>query len=225
MILAAGLGTRMRPLTDHTPKPLLQAGGKSLIEWHIERLRAAGIRELVINTAWLGEQIEAALGDGSRHGVAIAWSREGTPLETAGGIRRALPLLGDGPFAVINGDIWTDYDFHHLQVPAGLAHLVLVDNPEHHPKGDFGLDSSGQVRDNQLRENGAPTLTFSGIGVYRPALFRDLPDGEARLAPLLRAAMADHAVTGEHFTGSWWDIGTPQRLSQLDAYLRDRASH
>jgi N-acetyl-alpha-D-muramate 1-phosphate uridylyltransferase len=110
-------------------------------------------------------------------------------------------------------------------VPAGLAHLVLVDNPEHHPKGDFGLDSSGQVRDNQLRENGAPTLTFSGIGVYRPALFRDLPDGEARLAPLLRAAMADHAVTGEHFTGSWWDIGTPQRLSQLDAYLRDRASH
>ncbi|MFN3712521.1 MAG: N-acetylmuramate alpha-1-phosphate uridylyltransferase MurU [Alcanivoracaceae bacterium] len=220
MILAAGLGTRMRPLTDHTPKPLLKAAGKSLIEWHIDRLKAAGFIELVINTAWLGEQMEAALGDGSRYGVSIVWSREGTPLETAGGIRRALPLLGDAPFAVINGDIWTDYDFCRLPEPAGLAHLVLVDNPEHHPKGDFGLDSAGRVRD-----NGAPTLTFSGIGVYRPELFRELPDGEAKLAPLLRTAMAQDAVSGEHFTGDWWDIGTPQRLSQLDAYLRDHRSH
>lgn len=215
MILAAGLGTRMRPLTDHTPKPLLAAGGKSLIEWHIERLQQAGFRELVINTAWLGEKIEAALGDGSRYGVSIQWSREGTPLETAGGIRRALPLLGDAPFAVINGDIWTDFDFARLRAPAGLAHLVLVTNPEHHPNGDFGLDSAGLVRD-----NGKPKLTFSGIGVYRPELFQELADGEAKLAPLLRAAMSHDAVSGEYFAGAWWDIGTPQRLEQLDAYLR-----
>ena len=216
MILAAGLGTRMRPLTDHTPKPLLAAGGKSLIEWHIDRLQRAGFRELVINTAWLGEKIEAALGDGSGYGVSIQWSREGTPLETAGGIRRALPLLGDGPFAVINGDIWTDFDFARLSPPAGLAHLVLVTNPEHHPNGDFGLDSAGLVRD-----NGNPKLTFSGIGVYRPELFHELPDGEAKLAPLLRAAMRQDAVSGEHFAGIWWDIGTPERLQQLDAFLRD----
>ena len=216
MILAAGLGTRMRPLTDHTPKPLLAAGGKSLIEWHIERLQQAGFRELVINTAWLGEKIEAALGNGSRYGVSIQWSREGTPLETAGGIRRALPLLGDAPFAVINGDIWTDFDFTRLAEPDGLAHLALVTNPEHHPNGDFGLDSAGLVRD-----NGGPKLTFSGIGVYRPELFHELPDGEAKLAPLLRAAMLDDAVSGEHFAGAWWDIGTPERLQQLDAFLRD----
>jgi len=215
MILAAGLGTRMRPLTDHTPKPLLLAGGKSLIEWHIERLQRAGFCELVINTAWLGEKIEAALGDGSRYGVAIQWSREGTPLETAGGIRRALPLLGEAPFAVINADIWTDFDLARLSAPQGLAHLVLVNNPEHHPNGDFGLDSSGLVRDNS-----AAKLTFSGIGVYRPELFQALADGEAKLAPLLRAAMQHDAVSGEHFTGAWWDIGTPERLQQLDAFLR-----
>lgn len=214
MILAAGLGTRMRPLTDHTPKPLLTVGGKSLIEWHIERLAAAGFRELVINSAWLAEKLEAALGDGCRYGVSIAWSREGQPLETAGGIRRALPLLGDDPFVVINGDIWTDFDFARLTEPQGLAHLVLANNPEHHPDGDFFLDSNGQVRD-----NGSPKLTFSGIGVYRPQLFHALPDGEAKLAPLLRAAMAEDAVSGEHFAGSWWDIGTPQRLQQLDALL------
>lgn len=216
MILAAGLGTRMRPLTDHTPKPLLAAGGKSLIEWHIERLQQAGFDQLVINTAWLGEKIEAALGDGSRYGVSIQWSREGAPLETAGGIRRALPLLGDAPFAVINGDIWTDFDFSRLHEPAGKAHLVLVNNPEHHPNGDFGLDSAGLVRDNSSRK-----LTFSGIGVYRPELFQNLPDGEAKLAPLLRAAMQRDAVSGEHFTGAWWDIGTPERLQQLDAFLRN----
>ena len=219
MILAAGLGTRMRPLTDHTPKPLLAAGGKPLIEWHIERLAAAGLRELVINTAWLGEQLEQALGNGERFGVSIAWSREGAPLETAGGIRRALPLLGDQPFAVVNGDIWTSFDFAGLHEPEGLAHLVLVDNPAHHPKGDFCLDSDGRVRD-----NGEPRLTFSGIGVYRPALFQGLADGEAKLAPLLREAMARGEVTGEHFTGSWWDIGTPQRLEQLDGWLRDQRS-
>jgi len=217
MILAAGLGTRMRPLTDHTPKPLLPAGGKSLIEWHIERLAAAGFRELVINTAWLAEKLEAALGDGHRYGVSIAWSREGQPLETAGGIHRALPLLGDNCFVVVNGDIWTDFDFSRLVEPQGQAHLVLVDNPKHHLNGDFCLDSSGQVRD-----NGTPKLTFSGIGVYRPQLFQSLPDGEAKLAPLLRTAMAEGAVSGEHYAGSWWDIGTPQRLQQLDALLRQR---
>ncbi len=215
MILAAGLGKRMRPLTDHTPKPLLAVAGKSLIQWHIERLQQAGFRELVINTAWLGDKIEAALGDGSRYGVSICWSREGAPLETAGGIRRALPLLGEAPFVVVNGDIWTDFDFARLREPAGLAHLLLVSNPDHHPDGDFGLDSSGLVRD-----NGGPKLTFSGIGVYRPELFRPLADGEAKLAPLLRAAMQHDVVSGEHFTGAWWDIGTPERLQQLDAYLR-----
>ena len=215
MILAAGLGTRMRPLTDHTPKPLLKAGGKPLIVWHIERLRAAGFSELVINHAWLGEQLEQALGDGADFGVRITWSREGTPLETAGGIRRALPLLGDGPFLVVNGDIWVDLDFAHLrQPPKGLAHLVLVDNPAHHPNGDFQLGSDGKVRD-----NGAHRLTFSGIGVYQPGLFESLAEGEARLAPLLREAMARDQVTGEHFTGQWWDIGTPERLSELDQRL------
>lgn len=218
MILAAGLGTRMRPLTDHTPKPLLEAGGKPLIVWHIERLRAAGFADLVINHAWLGDKLEAALGDGSALGVSIQWSREGTPLETAGGIRRALPLLGDAPFLVVNGDIWLDLDFAHLRAsPTGLAHLVLVDNPAHHPDGDFQLGSDGKVRD-----NGAPALTFSGVGVYRPGLFADLDEGEAKLAPLLRQAMADGQVTGEHFTGQWWDIGTPERLAELDQRLQTK---
>lgn len=215
MILAAGLGTRMRPLTDHTPKPLLKAGGKPLIQWHIERLRDAGMTELVINHAWLGEQLEAALGDGQDLGVTIDWSREGQPLETAGGIRRALPLLGDAPFAVINGDIWTDYPLERLpHTPAGDAHLVLVDNPQHNPGGDFHLASDGKVLD-----NGAAKLTFAGIGVYRPALFAGLADGEAALAPLLRAAMAEGRVSGEHFRGQWWDIGTPERLAELDQLL------
>lgn len=214
MILAAGLGTRMRPLTEHTPKPLLRVGGKTLIEWHIDKLRAAGIIDLVINTAWLGEQIEAALGDGGRHGVRIQWSREGTPLETAGGIARALPLLGDAPFVVVNGDIWSDYDYSLLREPADLAHLVLVDNPMHHPDGDFGLDFRGRVHD-----NGDQRLTFTGIGLYQPQLFHDLPDEPARLAPLLRQAITTQSVTGEHFRGRWWDIGTPERLQQLDTLL------
>ena len=216
MILAAGLGKRMRPLTDHTPKPLLEAGGKPLIVWHLEKLRAAGFTQLVINHAWLGDKLEAQLGDGSDFGVTIQWSREGQPLETAGGIRRALSLLGDEPFLVVNGDIWTDMDFEHLRrMPSGSAHLVLVDNPPHHPQGDFHLASDGKVRD-----NGHPALTFSGIGVYRPELFTSLDDGEARLAPLLRAAMVGGQVTGEHYGGQWWDIGTPDRLEALDAYLR-----
>lgn len=223
MILAAGLGTRMRPLTDHTPKPLLAAGGKPLIVWHIERLRSAGITELVINHAWLGDQLEAALGDGEQFGVSIVWSREGEPLETAGGIRRALPLLGDAPFLVVNGDIWTDMPFEQLRLGEHeLAQLMLVDNPAHNPRGDFHLASDGKVRDNVERDNGSPRLTFSGVGLYRPRLFADLADGEAKLAPLLRAAMQHDAVSGQHFQGQWWDIGTPERLQQLDDFLRNK---
>lgn len=222
MILAAGLGTRMRPLTDHTPKPLLVAGGKPLIVWHIERLREAGLTDLVINHAWLGDKLEQALGDGRQYGVTIQWSREGEPLETAGGIRRALPLLGDQPFVVVNGDIWTDIDVGALQLADDeLAQLVLVDNPPHNPDGDFHLASDGKVRDN-TRQADAPALTFSGVGLYRPALFAGLEDGEAKLAPLLRQAMAQGAVSGRHHRGHWWDIGTPARLQQLDDFLRNR---
>ena len=220
MILAAGLGTRMRPLTDHTPKPLLRAGGKTLIEYHIDALVRAGIRDLVINTAWLGEQIEAALGDGREHGVHIQWSREGQPLETAGGIRRALPLLGEAPFVVVNGDIWTDFDFADLpQAPSAEAHLLLVENPPQHPHGDFWLADNQQVHD-EAPDVSARRLTFSGIGVYHPALFARCPD-EARLAPLLRDAMAQGAVTGSVHRGRWYDIGTPARLAALDQQLKE----
>lgn len=215
MLLAAGYGTRMRPLTDHTPKPLLKAGGKPLLQWHIERLRDAGIRDLVINTGWLGEKLEQHFGDGSEVGVHIQWSREGTPLETAGGIRRALPLLGGQPFLVINGDIWCDFDVSRLALAEDeLAQLVLVPNPDHNPTGDFHLASDGKVRDND-----APRLTFAGIGLYRPALFESLPEGEAKLAPLLRLAMAAGHVSGLRHDGHWWDIGTPERLEQLDHFL------
>jgi MurNAc alpha-1-phosphate uridylyltransferase len=222
MILAAGRGERMRPLTDTRPKPLLIAGGKTLIEHHIERLAAAGVTELVINHAYLGEQIEAALGDGSRWTLNIRYSPEGTALETGGGIRRALPLLGKGPFVVVNGDIWTDYDFSTLPVlyETDLAHLVLVDNPKHHPEGDFVLDSDMK---RVLDTKGAGALTFSGIGVYRPELFADLGPitGQSAfpLAPLLRRAMAAGRVSGEHYQGRWMDIGTPERLLQLDGLL------
>jgi MurNAc alpha-1-phosphate uridylyltransferase len=220
MILAAGRGERMRPLTDHTPKPLLQVGGKALIVWHIERLVAAGISDLIINHAHLGMQIEQALGNGSQFGVRIQYSDEGTALETAGGIAFALPLLGEEPFAVVNGDIYCDYDFSHLSAQAAvlannedIAHLLLVDNPAHNLKGDFGLQ--GQ------RVTGiAPMLTFSGIGLYKPALFADISRGsKAPLAPLLRAQIALHKVSGEHHRGLWMDIGTPQRLDELDKQL------
>ncbi len=217
MILAAGYGKRMRPLTDHTPKPLLEAGGRPLIEYHLESLRRAGIQDLVINTGWLGEQLEAHLGDGGRLGVSIRWSREGTPLETAGGIRRALPLLGGEPFVLVNGDIWTDYDFRGLiEAPAGddLARLVLVDNPAHHDGGDFHLTADGRVSD-----NAGPRLTYAGIARLDPALFAALDEGERRLAPLLRAAIAAGRVSGEHHHGHWWDIGTPERLAALNRFL------
>lgn len=218
MILAAGRGERMRPLTDHTPKPLLQVGGKALIEHLIEALVSAGFRELVINHAHLGERIEAVLGNGARYGVQIVWSREPEgALETGGGIQRALPLLGDAPFLAVNSDIWTDYPFGRLQrEPDGLAHLVLIDNPPHHPQGDFAL------QDGQVRPEGEHQLTFSGIGLYRPELFQDCQPGKFPLAPLLRAAMQRGAVSGEHYRGVWLDIGTPERLAALDRDLSGR---
>jgi len=224
MILAAGRGERMRPLTDRTPKPLLPAGGKPLIVWHVERLVAAGLRDIVVNHAWLGEQIEAALGDGARYGARIRYSPEHPALETAGGIARALPLLGDGPFLTINGDIWCDWDPGAARAAAARldggqcrAWLLLVDNPEHHPQGDFGLD-----RDGRLTLAGQDRLTFAGIGIYRAGFFAGLPAGPAPLAPLLRAAIARGDILGEHYRGAWTDVGTPQRLARLDAELASR---
>lgn len=211
MILAAGRGERMRPLTDTTPKPLLQVGGKSLIEHHIIRLVAAGFHDLVVNHAHLGTQIERVLGDGQRYGAQIHYSPEVQALETGGGIFQALPLLGNAPFAVINSDVWTDYPFVYLkQSFAGLAHLVLVDNPSHHPNGDFQLTVEGQVC-----TNGMATLTFSGIGVYHPDLFATCTASKFPLAPLLCDAMARGLVTGEHYRGDWVDVGTPERLIAL----------
>jgi len=216
MLLAAGRGERMRPLTDETPKPLLLAGGKPLIVHHIEALQEAGFRDLIINLSHLGGQIRAALGDGERFGVRIVYSQEPAgALETGGGIRQALPLLGPSPFVVINSDIWTDYPFARLPAqPVGLAHLVLVDNPPHHPEGDFVL-AGGQVT-----AAGAPRLTFSGISVLRPELLAGCAPGCFPLAPVLRQAMSCGQVSGEHYHGGWRDIGTPERLRRLDAELR-----
>lgn len=214
-ILAAGRGERMRPLTDTTPKPLLPVAGRALIEHHLLALAAADIRDIVINTAWLGERIQATLGDGARFGVRIRYSHEPEgALETAGGIINALPLLGDEPFVVVNADIWTDYDFSRLPpAPDGLAHLVLVDNPPQHPHGDFALQAG------RVLERGDRQLTYSGIGVYQPHLFEGLQPGVRPLAPLLREAMAQGQVSGEHYSGRWFDIGTPERLRQLDREL------
>lgn len=217
MILAAGRGERMRPLTDHTLKPLLQVGGKPLIVWHIERLARAGFNELVINHAHLGQQIEAALGDGSQWQVQIRYSAEAVALETAGGIAYALPLLGEQPFLVVNGDVFTDIDYASLALPAGkLAHLVMVDNPPQHATGDFGL------KDGIVFESADNRLTFSGVGVYHPALFDRVTRGQAaKLAPLLKEAMQQQRVTGQYHPGLWHDIGTPARLEQLDHWLNN----
>jgi MurNAc alpha-1-phosphate uridylyltransferase len=215
MILAAGRGERMRPLTDHTPKPLLLAGGKPLIVWHIEHLARAGFTEIVINHAHLGSKIESALKDGRAWGVNIQYSHELSALETAGGIANALPLLGLDPFLVVNGDVYTDIDFAGLVLNSrDLAHLVMVDNPPQHPQGDFALIGG------RLLGDGAQKLTFAGIGVYRPELFVDVKRGEAaKLAPLLKEAMNKSLVTGQHYQGLWHDIGTPERLNALDKQL------
>ena len=214
IILAAGRGERMRPLTDRIPKPLLEVGGQRLIEYHIRNLVAAGVTELVVNHAHLGGQIETALGDGSVYGATIQYSPESEALETGGGIFNALPLLGDSPFIVVNGDIWTDYPVVRLlQRPHALTHLVLVNNPDHHPQGDFALD------DGLVREAGSKKLTFSGISILTPSLFAQCNDGAFPLAPLLRQAMAQGQVTGEYYDGAWLDIGTPERLQSLDYAL------
>ena len=223
MILAAGRGERMRPLTDRLPKPLLVAGGKPLIVWHVEKLAAAGFSRIVINHAHLGGMIEDTLGDGARFGVDIDYSPEAEALETAGGIAQALPLLGAAPFAVVNADVYCDFDYAHLLAAAGRlqqqelsAHLVLVANPAHHPEGDFAL------RDGRVALDGA-RLTFSGIAAYSPAMFDVVPHGgRAKLAPLLREQIAAHKVGGENYTGLWRDIGTPARLADLNRELAAR---
>lgn len=226
MILAAGRGERMRPLTDSMPKPLLKVGGKPLIVWHIERLVAAGFKTLVINHAYLGQKIEAELGDGSQWDAEIVYSPEGVALETAGGIANALPLLGDTPFLVVNGDVFCEIDFSHLEQvlkQPNLAHLVMVNNPEQHPKGDFLLQDD-KLKADSFKANGDDKLTFSGIGVYSPMLFKPIVRGEAvKLAPLLKQAMLDGLVTGEHFQGVWHDIGTPERLKTIDDALTQAA--
>lgn len=221
MILAAGRGERMRPLTDGTPKPLLQAAGKPLIEYTIRQLVEAGFNDIVINHAHLGLQLEHYLGNGNQFGANICYSPEGDQaLETAGGIINALPLLGDEVFMVINGDIATDFPFSVLKNQAvDLAHLVLVDNPAHHPDGDFGLENSGLVVPNSNEQ-----FTFSGIGLYRPELFHNIPSGPSKLGPLLRQAIAGRRVSGQKMNGFWMDIGTPERLQELDYYYSHRNS-
>ncbi|CAD7720039.1 N-acetylmuramate alpha-1-phosphate uridylyltransferase [Xanthomonas hydrangeae] len=228
LIFAAGFGERMRPLTERTPKPLLKVGGTPLIVWHLHKLAALGVDEVVINTSWLAEQFPPLLGDGSAFGLRLSYSYEGpTPLETGGGMLHALPLLGDAPFLLVNGDIWTDFDFARLSsAPAGLAQLVLVDQPAYAARADFALQADGKVSAVL-----PATHTYAGIGVYRPALLRDwqsvigqLPEqtGTAprfALAPILRAQMAAGLIDGLHHPGRWTDVGTPQRLAELDAQL------
>lgn len=224
MILAAGRGERMRPLTDATPKPLLQVGGKALIEWQIERLRDAGFRRIVINHAWLGAQIEERLGDGRRYGVGIVYSPEAQALETAGGIARALPLLGGEPFAVVSGDIYTEYDYRVLarvidelrQPGCGrTAHLVMVDNPPFHPRGDFAL-AQGLLA---IADSGR--LTFGNLSCFVPSFFDPVPPGaRMKLVDLLLPAIAQHKVSGEHFSGAWFNVGTPDELATVDRHVR-----
>ncbi len=221
IILAAGLGTRMRPLTDTLPKPLLRVGGTPLIAHHLERLAAAGVEEVVVNLAYQGEQLAAYLGDGARWGLRLQLSREAEPLETGGGILQALGLLqpdADTPFLVVNGDVWCDYPMASLVAQAGftgLAHLVLVANPEHHPQGDFTLNGDRVLEGDAQRG----TLTFSGLSLLRPALFAGCRPGIFKLAPLLRRAIAEGQVRGEYWPGRWVDVGTPQRLALLDRQL------
>jgi MurNAc alpha-1-phosphate uridylyltransferase len=215
MLLAAGRGERMRPLTDHTPKPLLIAGGKPLIVWHLEALARAGVREVIINLSWLGAQIRAALGAGREFGLSIQYSEEGSPpLETGGGIFQALPLLGPAPFLVVNGDTFTDIDLSTLKLSAAAdARLVLVPNPPQHPRGDFGLDGEA-ILDQEPR-----SFTYSGIGLFSPELFAGCVPGRFPLLPLLKRAIAAGRLQGQLHSGQWLDIGTPERLAGLNQRL------
>lgn len=229
MILAAGLGTRMRPLTLDTPKPLLRVADKPLIVWHLEALKRAGIDEVVINCAWLAEKLIQALGDGSQFGVKIHWSVETDALETAGGIINAMPLLGDAPFLLVNADVWTRFDYKNLcehKLGTDLAHLMLVDNPPQHPDGDF-IFANGRVyspKDNSsaIEQQGAEQLTFAGISVLSPQLFANLQQGSRPLAPLLKQAMQQGLVSGNKLVDAWVDVGTPERLSDLDRHIRSQ---
>ncbi len=222
MILAAGLGNRMRPLTLYTPKPLLEVGGKPLIVWHIEKLKKIGVTEIVINSAWLADKLISSLGDGSQFGVDIRWTREEEGLETAGGIINTLPLLGTDPFILVNGDVWTTMGFEALRdikLNDDLAHLVLVDNPKQHPEGDFTLlDGRAFAFDQDVK---GENLTFSGVSVINPKLFDGLEPVKRPLAPLLKQAMQNQKVSAEKLKGAWVDVGTPERLMELDLQIRE----
>ncbi|HEV3286455.1 MAG TPA: nucleotidyltransferase family protein [Steroidobacteraceae bacterium] len=215
MVLAAGRGERMRPITDTVPKPLVRVGGRPLIAWHLAALARAGVREVVINLSWLGEQLRAALGTGADFGLRITYSEEGpVPLETGGGIFRALPLLGPGPFLVLSGDIWTDIDLGGVQLePEAHAHLVLIPNPPHHPRGDFGLEG------NVVVQRASERLTYANVGIYRPEFFAGCAAGRFPLLEPLNRAIAARLVRGEVHRGAWSDVGTPERLAQLEARL------
>lgn len=221
MILAAGLGNRMRPLTLHTPKPLLEVGGKPLIVWHIEKLQNIGIKDIVINTAWLGEKLAQALGDGSQFGVNILWSHECEGLETAGGIINALPLLGEEPFILVNGDVWSTMDFSTLldvKLENDLAHLVLVENPAQHPNGDFTLANGRAYTFDQNQPGEA--LTYSGVALIHPGMFAGMENGKRPLAPLLKQAMLEQQISASKMQGVWVDVGTPERLNVLDQQIK-----
>lgn len=217
MLLSAGLGKRMRPLSLQTPKPLIELAGKSLIEHHLARLESAGHREIVINLSHLGDMIQQKLGDGDRYGVRIEYSHEGAqPLGTAGGIVHALPLLGDKPFLVISSDIWCDHPLSFPDLVQNIAHLVLVDNPSHHPGGDFPYESG------KACGSGGNFLTFSGIGIYKPELFKKQAVGQTALAPVLHSAITREKVSAEHYAGTWFDIGTPERLREAEQHLQNQ---
>ena len=219
MILAAGRGERMRPFTDQIPKPLLEVAGKPLIVWHLEKLAKANFEEVIINHAHLGEMIETYLGDGSRWNLKITYSREGSPLETAGGIKKALPLIGDQPFLVVNADIYTDFNFATIKnrnLNDYKGHLVMVRNPKQHPDGDFFLQN------NQIEREGKERLTFSGIAVYQPKIFEDINlEPVAKLAPILKKLIDAECISGEAYQGLWFDIGTPERLNEVNLFLKE----
>jgi len=220
MVLAAGRGERMRPITDTLPKPLVPVAGKPLIGYHLSRLASAGFKEVVINLSWLGDRISAALGDGRDYGLSISYSEEGPePLETGGGIFRALPLLGPGPFLVVNGDTWSDIEYGHLALPDGATgYLVLVPNPTHNTRGDFGIEGDYVV------DRDGDRFTYSGVGVYRPEFFAGCSPGKFPMLPLLKRAIAARQLRGEVHRGEWTDVGTAQRLATLDAEVRARVA-